>query len=150
MAPKKQASPLRWIDLTEAQKKEVLRIRNMEQCRKNRKRWKETDEEMKALYDSNEKKIDELEKLVSKLSNELRGASSSSSSSKWYSSRPKYQIIDMLYIYIYILKSFYDQIQPDPALVKNFCANCYVCNLQTPSWVILSGDWSVMIALEGS
>lgn len=80
MAPKKQSSPLRWIDLTEAQKKEVLRIRNMEQCRKNRKRWKETDEEMKTLYDSNEKKIDELEKLVSKLSKELGGSSSSSSS----------------------------------------------------------------------
>lgn len=82
MAPKNNPSPLRWIDLTDAQKKEVLRIRNMEQCRKNRRRWKESDEEMKSLYDSNQKKIEELEKLVSKLSNELGRYSSSSPSSK--------------------------------------------------------------------
>lgn len=81
MAPKKQ-SPVRWIDLNEGEKKEVLRIRNMEQCRKNRKRWKETDDEIRTLYDSNEKKIEKLEGMVTKLSSELGKSSSSSSSSK--------------------------------------------------------------------
>lgn len=79
-------SSARWIDLSDAEKKEVIRLRNVEQCRKNRRRWKESDEEMKAIYESNEKKIDELEKLATKLSSELRTqklkTSSSNSSSR--------------------------------------------------------------------
>lgn len=62
---------IRWIDLSNAQKKEVLRIRNMEQCRKNRQKWKEEDIEMEDLYQKNERKIEELENLVNKLSKEL-------------------------------------------------------------------------------
>lgn len=80
MAPKKDQSSVRWIDLSEAEKKEVLRVRNVEQCRKNRKRWKESDEEMNSLYKSNEQKIEQLEQMVTKLSNELGSGSSSSNS----------------------------------------------------------------------
>lgn len=87
MAPKK-SSQMRWIDLSEQERKEVLRVRNMMQCRKNRKKWKECDSEMEELYHSNEKKIEQLEKLVTKLSKELGSSSSSSSYSSSHSSRP--------------------------------------------------------------
>ena len=80
--PPKNQPPVRWIDLSDSQKKEVLRIRNMEQCRKNRRRWKETDADIQSLYESNEKKIEELEKLATKLSKELGTSFSSGSSSK--------------------------------------------------------------------
>lgn len=78
----KKAAPVRWIDLSEAEKKEVLRLRNVEQCRKNRRRWKETDQDIKNLYDSNERKIEELEGMVVKLSKELSNNRPSSSRSK--------------------------------------------------------------------
>lgn len=90
MAPKKEQSSVRWIDLSEDEKKEVLRMRNVEQCRKNRKKWKESDEEMNSLYKSNEKKIEQLEEMVTQLSKELgSGGSSSSSSTGKSSSRRK-------------------------------------------------------------
>lgn len=80
MAPKTKSS-LRWIDLSEAEKKEVIRIRNVQNCKKNRKKWKQSDEEIQQLYESNENRIKQLEKLVEQFSKELEGHSSSSSSS---------------------------------------------------------------------
>lgn len=86
MAPKNRSN-LRWIDLSEAEKKEVIRIRNVQNCKKNRKKWKQSDEEIQQLYDSNEARIKELERLVEQFSKELEGHSSSSSSSSAKKSR---------------------------------------------------------------
>lgn len=73
-------SPNRWIDLPEEEKREVLRRRNVDQCRKNRQKWRDNDKEMQELYDKNEKKIEQLERMAERLSAELEQAQSSSSS----------------------------------------------------------------------
>lgn len=57
---------------------EKLRLRNVHQCRKNRKKWKECDDEMNNLYVENEIRIHQLETMIDKISTEL-GLSSSTS-----------------------------------------------------------------------
>ena len=86
MAPKSSAT-IRWIDLSEAQKKDVVRFRNVQNCKKNRQKWKENDEEIKQLYESNEKRIAELEQMAEKFSKELEAYSASSSRSSKSKSR---------------------------------------------------------------
>lgn len=53
------------------------RTRNNESCRRNRKIWKDNDQAMSSLYESNERKIANLENLASKLSDELNKGTSS-------------------------------------------------------------------------
>lgn len=66
----------------DSEKKDFLRNRNAEYSRKSRQKWKESDEEIQDLYESNEKRIEDLEKLVVKLSKEMQLSNSPSSSSK--------------------------------------------------------------------
>lgn len=68
MSSRKQ---IRWIDLTETEKEQVLKLRSSQGSRKNRQRWKENDKEMMELYEQNEKKIEHLENLVKQLSSQL-------------------------------------------------------------------------------
>lgn len=68
MSPSRQ---IRWIDLTEAEKEQILKLRSSQGSRKNRQRWKENDKEMMELYEQNEKKIEHLERLVKQLSSQL-------------------------------------------------------------------------------
>lgn len=89
MSSSSSKHPRRWIDMSEAEKKEVIRIRSVENCKKNRKKWRENDREMQELYDSNEKRIHELEKVVARFSKEL--ARDSRSSSKSSSKNSKYR-----------------------------------------------------------
>ena len=58
--------------LSEEEKREFLKTRNTETARRNRKSWKESDAEIRELYDANEKKIRQLEKVADKLSKELK------------------------------------------------------------------------------
>lgn len=60
----------------EKERSELLRLRNVHQCRKNRKKWKECDDEMNNLYVENEIRIHQLETMIDKMSAEL-GLSSS-------------------------------------------------------------------------
>ena len=57
------SASIRWIDLTDDQKKVVYQIRNTESGRKNRKKWRENDKEMEQLYKDNEQRILQLEEL---------------------------------------------------------------------------------------
>ena len=78
--PPKSTSSIRWIDLSEDQKKELLRFRSVQNCKKNRQKWKESDEDIEKLYESNEKRIAELEKMVEQFSKELEAYSAASAS----------------------------------------------------------------------
>lgn len=69
-------------DISGEDRKEYLKARNAESCKCNRKKWKESNEEIKKIYDSNENRIKSLEKLVETLSYELKHGGSSSSSGK--------------------------------------------------------------------
>lgn len=85
----KSKTSIRWSDLSEAQRKEVVRVRNIHQCRKNRQRWKESDEEISTLFESNEKKIEDLEKMITELSKDLEGPSNPAPSSSSHPSHSK-------------------------------------------------------------
>lgn len=63
---------IRWIDLTAEQKKKVIRMRNAESARKSRQNRREKDAGMKERWEQNEKKIEDLEKLVDQLTNEIQ------------------------------------------------------------------------------
>lgn len=72
----------------EEERKELLRMRNVHQCRKNRKKWKERDDEMNNLYMENEARIHQLETMIDKMSAELglcsnKISSSACTSSQW-------------------------------------------------------------------
>lgn len=70
-----------WVDQPEGGKKEVDRVRSVENCKKNRKKWKESDETIKALFESNEKRIRDLESMVHNFSKELDNGKRSKRSS---------------------------------------------------------------------
>lgn len=70
MAPK-QNKNIDFNNLSEAEKKDILRMRNTENARNNRKRWRDNDREMEELYTSNQSRIYKLEKMVDELSAEL-------------------------------------------------------------------------------
>lgn len=83
---------VRWIDLSEEEKKDVLRIRNAESARKSRQKKRKEEGDIEKVFKSNEKRINDLEKVLHDLSSEIKssksttskstkGASSSSSSS---------------------------------------------------------------------
>ena len=78
----------KWIQLPEAEQKEFLKNRNAEYSRKSRQKWKESDEEMRILYESNEKKIKHLENMVNSLSKKIQHSSISSSSSSTKHTKP--------------------------------------------------------------
>lgn len=71
---------IKWTDLSDEQRK-ILRIRNTESSRKNRRKWKKQDSDMKEIYDSNERRIQKLESMVVTLSSELQKGSGSSAPS---------------------------------------------------------------------
>lgn len=75
MSPK-QNKNINLNNLSEAEKKDILRIRNTENARNNRKRWKDNDREMEELYTSNQSRIHKLERMVDELSAELADNSS--------------------------------------------------------------------------
>lgn len=78
------SSKVRWIDLTEEQKKDVLRIRNADSARKFRAKKRDEEERVESLHNSNEKRMDRLERTVDSLTKEVQGSARSSrpSSSK--------------------------------------------------------------------
>ena len=98
------SASIRWIDLTDDQKKVVYQIRNTESGRKNRKKWRENDKEMEQLYKDNEQRILQLEGLVNQLRNELQVPQNHSSSTrtKWYTDF----IYDMIATIHYELPNF--------------------------------------------
>lgn len=71
------SSNRKWKDFTEEEKNRIL-----ENNRRNRRRWKEEDAEIEALYESNEKRIRDLEKACDQLSKELATDSRPSGTSK--------------------------------------------------------------------
>lgn len=71
---------VRWSQLSETDKKDILRKRNTHNARESRKKWKISDNEIQELFDSNEQKIIGLEKLVLEMTKELDTKSDSSSS----------------------------------------------------------------------
>lgn len=85
---------IRWIDLSEEEKREVLRIPNAESARKSREKKKLKRElgDIEEQYKSNEERIKGLEQCVTDLSGNLKpnpsrqekklGSSTASSSSK--------------------------------------------------------------------
>lgn len=58
--------------MSEQQKRDMLRHKNTQNARRNRRRWRENDSEMQQIYDSNERKIEKLERMVVDLSDELK------------------------------------------------------------------------------
>lgn len=68
----KESSKPRHINRTESEAKESIKVRNLNYCRKNRKKWRESDKEMEELYRANEKRIKQLEGQVEKLSKQLK------------------------------------------------------------------------------
>lgn len=79
--PPKQSSGVKWSSLTDEQKKEIHKMQNTENARRNRERWRKEDDEMVKIYEENERKIHQLEKQVGNLSSQL-GQSSHSRKSK--------------------------------------------------------------------
>lgn len=72
-------------EMSEAEKKErkeTRRINNNEHCRKSRKKVKEENKEMAEIFNSNEKRLQSLEKMALKLSKELNSHPSSSAHPK--------------------------------------------------------------------
>lgn len=72
VAASSSQSSIRWIDLTEEQKKSVMRIRNAESAKRSRQNKREKEAQMKERWEENEKKIKSLEKLIEDLSNEIQ------------------------------------------------------------------------------
>lgn len=69
--PSKKSTSSRQDTLREPERKEMLRRHNTEIKRKNRQKWRESDREIQELYDSNQVRINQLERMVDQLSNEL-------------------------------------------------------------------------------
>ena len=69
---------IRWIDLSEEQKKEVRRMRNAESARKHRlkKKMRGPSKDLEDEYMDNERRIDELEKMVSSMNSTLKSGGS--------------------------------------------------------------------------
>lgn len=72
---------VRWIDLSEEEKKEVLRIRNAESARKSRQKKRQEDGDIEEVFKSNEKRIKDLEKVLHDLSSEIKSSKTASSKS---------------------------------------------------------------------
>lgn len=66
------AKPPRWIDLSDQQKADVVRLRNNASARKSRQKKKEKAQTMETRYVQNEKRIKHLEKMVDELSEQLQ------------------------------------------------------------------------------
>lgn len=64
MSSPNNAENVRWIDLSQQQKKSVMRLRNSITSYNNRQKWKRQDEEMLQLLNSNEETIQYLEAMV--------------------------------------------------------------------------------------
>lgn len=80
--PPRQNSSVKMNSLSDDKKKEKIKIRNTENARRNRQRWREEDVEMVKIYEENEKRINQLEKQVVDMTKELGHISQSSRSSK--------------------------------------------------------------------
>lgn len=85
------SSQIRWIDLSEEQKRAVIRMRNTESARRSRQNRREKEAEMQQKWNENEKKIQDLEKLVDKLTDEMKHGKGKDkgSSSKSKDNKPK-------------------------------------------------------------
>lgn len=87
--PPRQNSSVKMNSLSEDKKKERIKIRNTENARRNRQRWREEDVEMVKIYEDNEKRINQLEKQVVDMTKELGHISQPSRSSKSNISKKK-------------------------------------------------------------
>lgn len=56
---------------SDLEKKEIYKVKNRMNARRNRKRWKESDQEIESIFNDNEKRIKELEQMADRLSREL-------------------------------------------------------------------------------
>lgn len=65
---------LRWIDMTDQQKQDVIRIRNNASAKRSRQRKREQKEKIESQYQTNERRIETLEKMVEILSQELKSS----------------------------------------------------------------------------
>lgn len=65
------AEPKRWIDMTEAEKQEVYRQRNIANLRKSRNKKKNEEKEDNRILEENDKKIADLERMVKNMEREL-------------------------------------------------------------------------------
>lgn len=66
---------VRWIDLSDDQKKDVLRKRNADSARKFRQNKKVEEERIDKIYKSNEKRMDRLDRAVHSLTQEAEDQS---------------------------------------------------------------------------
>lgn len=76
------SSGIRWIDLTEEQKRDVIRIRNAESARRSRQNKREKESKLESEWEDNERRIENLEKMVDDLTDRLRPQSGSSAMHK--------------------------------------------------------------------
>lgn len=75
MPPPAPHRQIKWIDLTDDQKKQVLRIRNADSARRSRQKKKQHRDEVERAYEENERRIEHMERVVDELSAELRQSS---------------------------------------------------------------------------
>lgn len=81
MSPKKYNKTNGSNNLSDSDRKEILKKRNTEVKRNNRQKWKQSDLEMQQLYDHNQARIMQLEQMVDGLNRELAGSTSAPKSS---------------------------------------------------------------------
>lgn len=70
---------IRWIDLTNEEKKEVYRIRNAESARKSRQKKRCDEDKLEQTHEEYERRLDRLESTVDKMTNDLLQESRASS-----------------------------------------------------------------------
>lgn len=85
----KNKSSIRWIDLTEEEKKQVLRIRNADSARRSRQKKQDNQSAIEKVCEENEKRINHLEKVIRQLSDEIEEKSSSSKRTTSSKGRPR-------------------------------------------------------------
>lgn len=63
---------LRWIEMSESEKKEVFRQRNIANLRRSRQKKKMEEIEDRKIFEENEKKIRQLESMAKAMEKELK------------------------------------------------------------------------------
>lgn len=88
--PSPSLTSKRWIDMTEEEKKAVIRIRNAESARRSRQNKRQRELQLKSGWEENEKRIESLEKIVDALTDELQSDQSTASKNAAASSSSKH------------------------------------------------------------
>lgn len=62
----------KYSNMSDEDNRDLARVRNTETARRNRRKWKDSDFEIEKLYESNQQRIINLERMVVDLSEELK------------------------------------------------------------------------------